>query len=248
MRAKDLTGKSFGSLDVIAFDEERHKQDVDLRKSGKLKRVRRYYLCKCKICGNVVSVRGENLVSGNTKGCGCDMYKKTAAGIRKHNLYVYDDSMKCYIGKLSNSDNIFLVDIDDYDKVSEYCWYETCYGYAATRINKSKQVLLHRFIVYGADSNDELTVDHINRNRLDCRKSNLRECPMHKNSFNKGLSVRNKTGITGVAKCKDSDKWRAYIGYDYHCISLGYYDTKDEAVAARKQAESDYFGEYAPVL
>jgi hypothetical protein len=55
-RFKDETGKTYGKLTVLRFDEMRNDQP--------------YFACQCE-CGRRVSVRGANLRSRNTTSCGC---------------------------------------------------------------------------------------------------------------------------------------------------------------------------------
>ena len=60
MNVKDITGQTFGRLEVLEF--------VESRQVGKNKK--RFYKCKCS-CGNEVVTSREGLVSGNTNSCGC---------------------------------------------------------------------------------------------------------------------------------------------------------------------------------
>lgn len=80
-------------------------------------------------------------------------------------------------------------------------------------------------------------LDHINRDYRDNRLSNLRECTPAENSHNCSVSKNNKTGVSGVYPLRD--RWQAKI-------SLGTFDTFEEAVAARRKAELDIYGAYAP--
>ena len=57
LRVIDLTGQRFGRLTVI-------ERDLNNKGNGA------YWLCKCD-CGNIKSIYGGNLRSGNTKSCGC---------------------------------------------------------------------------------------------------------------------------------------------------------------------------------
>ena len=74
----------------------------------------------------------------------------------------------------------------------------------------------------------EEIVDHINRNKVDCRKNNLRKCTEQQNSFNKGIKITNTSGVIGVSWRKDRQKWRAYITFNYEQVFLGYYRNKEE--------------------
>ena len=250
MRVKDLSGMTFGTLDVLCFDDKRYEDDKRKLEDGSISRIRRYYLCRCRLCGNVVSVRGENLSSGNTKGCGCDAYQKMSK--KRHlnaiNTFEYSDDLNCWIGQSNNTNSRFFVDNDDKELVSAYCWYETNHGYMMARLEDGRQILLHRLIMFGLSSADSsVTVDHINRNKLDCRKLNLRLCTPQENSWNVGVHKNSMSGERGVRWHEKTQKWNAYITMDGKFKSLGYYDSIQDAVEARRSAELKYRGEYAPI-
>jgi hypothetical protein len=81
-------------------------------------------------------------------------------------------------------------------------------------------------------------IDHVNRVRDDNRIANLRECSHAENSQNRGTYSSNTSGVTGVSWFPKYGKWVAYIraGKRRH---LGYFETFEAAVAARKAAEID---------
>lgn len=90
----------------------------------------------------------------------------------------------------------------------------------------------------------KLHIDHINRIRNDNRIVNLREADYFLNRLNRGvekISAINKSGTTGVSFNKKHNKWRAYIYKDYANIYLGSFETKEEAVQVRKDAELKFF-------
>lgn len=84
-------------------------------------------------------------------------------------------------------------------------------------------------------------VDHINQDRSDNRISNLRLVTMSQNMRNKTKYRSNKSGIVGVAVRSDAregtNRWRAQINVNGENIKLGSFKTKDEAIAARRDAE-----------
>lgn len=131
-----------------------------------------------------------------------------------------------------------LIDLDDIDKVKNYKWYLVGNGYVYT---KKMNIYLHRIIM---ECPDNMMVDHINHNPLDNRKSNLRVCTNSQNNMNKGKQSNNTSGYRGVDWHKQNNKWHARIHVNKRKIHLGYFDTKEEAIEARKQAELEYFGEY----
>lgn len=63
---EDLTGKIFGRLTVIEFDE----QTTLLKKQKNGKSLGSWWKCQC-ACGNIISVQGSSLKGGRTKSCGC---------------------------------------------------------------------------------------------------------------------------------------------------------------------------------
>lgn len=83
-------------------------------------------------------------------------------------------------------------------------------------------------------------VDHENGNPSDDRWFNLREVDHVGNQRNMKRSKANKSGVTGVCFNKGKGKWQATIGVDGKSKVLGRFDTIQEAVACRKQAEIDY--------
>ena len=83
-------------------------------------------------------------------------------------------------------------------------------------------------------------VDHINRNKRDNRRENLRLANKSLNAFNSKIYKNNKSGVTGVYFRKDTKKWTAEIKVNYRKICLGCYETKEEAINARKKAEQKY--------
>lgn len=129
-----------------------------------------------------------------------------------------------------------LIDLDDVERVRVCRW---CFD--GKYVRKSDKQRLHRFIM---DCPDNMIVDHINMNRLDNRKSNLRICTKSQNNMNKRKQSNNTSGITGVVWDKQNNKWIAQININSRNIKLGRFSTIEEAIEARKQAELEYFGEY----
>lgn len=104
-----------------------------------------------------------------------------------------------------------------------------------------QSILAHRaawFLVYGEWP--EYEIDHINHDRHDNRIENLRQVDRHHQLKNLALRGRNTSGVTGVGYNKRSKKWRARIGYNGVTYNLGAFETKEEAVQARKLAEKEF--------
>lgn len=117
------------------------------------------------------------------------------------------------------------VDLDDLPKVLGYVWCKTAQGYAHTRIPNSgkpgKRLLMHRLLCEGA------LIDHINRNKLDNRQSNLRCASKQQNALN--------SAAAGVY-LNQNKKWVAQVSLDGKTRYLGSFVTRDEALAVRRQA------------
>ena len=107
-------------------------------------------------------------------------------------------------------------------------------GYRQLRF-EGKIYLAHRVAYFLEHGHCPSCLDHIDGNRLNNRPSNLREADGYQNGRNKGLAKNNTSGVKGVAGYKG--RWKASIKVKGETFFLGYHDTKEEAIAARKQAE-----------
>ena len=87
-------------------------------------------------------------------------------------------------------------------------------------------------------------VDHINRDKLDNRRSNLRLVTHTQNCVNASLRVTNTSGFKGVNFYRGK-YWRAYIRVNYRHISLGFFPTAEAAARAYDEAAREHFGEFA---
>lgn len=132
-----------------------------------------------------------------------------------------------------------LIDLEYVDVVNDYKWRLNYQGYVVN----DKVGKLHRFLM---NPGEDLVIDHINRNRLDNRICNLRACTLQENNMNKSIPCNNTSGIQGVSWDKNRNKWLVHITVNRKQIHLGYFNTIEEAAEARRQAEIEYFGEFAP--
>lgn len=128
-----------------------------------------------------------------------------------------------------------------------FTWFKTTQGYVATDMvenGKRRRVLLHRFIL---NAPERKVVDHINGNRLDNRKSNLRLCTQQQNTFNARSTTGNKHGYKGIRFDKRQPRkgWIAQITFNRKNIYLGSHYTKEEAALAYNEAARNYFGNFA---
>lgn len=89
-------------------------------------------------------------------------------------------------------------------------------------------------------------IDHINRVRDDNRLANLRPATRSENCQNQPVRSTNCSGVTGVYYHRCARKWVASISIDKKQRHLGVFDTAEQAAAARKSAEQQYYA-YRPV-
>lgn len=225
-RYEDIFGQKFGMLTPIAI-ESRGKY-VFLR-------------CKCD-CGNEVVVRGDHMMSGATQSCGC--WQKKRAGEVNRRVTPFEIVGDVAIGRTSQGIE-FYIDAEDLQKVSDKSWHVNSLGYVQTNIHKDgTSPLLHKILL--GDYGKGLCVDHIDRNKLNNRKSNLRLCWQKDNAKNKSVRSDNTSGFTGVYLDKRNGGWFAAITADGETHYLGSFRNFEDAVRARIEGEKEYFGEYAP--
>ena len=139
----------------------------------------------------------------------------------------------------------FLVSPDDYEEfVYGYRFRLNDKGYAVYSGTKDglNGKYLHRIIM---GDPEDLVVDHINGDILNNCRDNLRVVSRQENSMNQGINKNNKSGVSGVHWNKSTNKWRAKITYKNKRISLGCFEKLEDATKARKDAEEEYFGEFA---
>ena len=102
---------------------------------------------------------------------------------------------------------------------------------------------MHREIM----GNPKKDIDHMNNNKLDNRKQNLRLCSPSQNGSNMKIPKSNKSGFKGVSWNKQHKKWSAYIYKNYKHIFIGSFEDKQEAALAYNKAATVYFGEFARI-
>jgi len=143
---------------------------------------------------------------------------------------------------LANSDKVVLVDDADYKRLAAEDWVLTKSGYAQSM--DRPRVLMHRHIM--RPIKEGITVDHINRNRLDNRKSvNLRFATYSEQRRNTKKRRDCTSKYKGVRRSK-SGSWIASIKPpNSKQVRLGTFDDEVEAAKAYNKAAKKHFGEFA---
>lgn len=134
-----------------------------------------------------------------------------------------------------------LVDDGDFNWLNQWKWWLNTTGYAYTSMilenEGRKKVFMHRFI---NKTPSGLQTDHINRNRLDNRRNNLRTVTPSQNNYNLSIRSDNKSGYKGVVWRKTFNRWVSYINVKGIQVYLGCFKNKSEAIQSRKKGELLY--------
>ena len=135
-----------------------------------------------------------------------------------------------------------IVDDEDLERISHWKWHFGG-GYARRGNYPSwRLIYMHREVL---NVPSHLDCDHINGNRLDNRKINLRVCTHAQNTKNRKLSRNNRSGFKGVHWRERDKKWSASIGIEKRRMYLGYFETREEAATSYNNAAKVLHGEFA---
>lgn len=234
---KDLTGMRYGRLVVLSRNYE--KTDELYRNKG-IKKL--FWNCQCD-CGNITVVTSSNLTNkiSPTRSCGCyRVERQHKSKNTKANAWRVDGNV--VVGTTSTQ-KTFLVDLDDFPLVRNYCWNISRNGYvvASAKNGATAALRLHRLVMGVTDSH--IIVDHKNWDKTDNRKSNLRIATKSENNINIKRRSNNTSGYTGVTTTRNG-KYCARISIGNTRYYLGTYNTFQEAVDARHDAELRMHGEW----
>lgn len=150
--------------------------------------------------------------------------------------------------KLTNGGQT-VVDDEDFKKANKFKWYLSDNGYAVrkgyndpkTKKYTPKILRLHRLIM---NTPPEYETDHVNHDKLDNRKSNLRVVTKSQNSFNVGIRKNNTSGYKGVSWSNVGKRWLAMINPGRKAVFLGYFANKEDAAKAYNEAAKKFYGEF----
>lgn len=132
------------------------------------------------------------------------------------------------------------VDNEDFEIFKNVNWCLHKSGYAYNDYFK----LMHRYIMNTPDGMD---TDHINHNKLDNRKSNLRICNRTQNNANQKVRKGYTSKYKGVSWNKNLQKWVSQISVNNNTYNLGIFESELEAAKSYDEGAKELFGEYANV-
>lgn len=137
---------------------------------------------------------------------------------------------------------VAIIDDDDYWWACRVKWF-LHHGYVLTkRMVRGSAVYLHREVMHCPAG---MVVDHINGDKLDNRKANLRITTKKRNCQNRGMSSKNTSGFKGVTLQKPSNKWLAQINIDGRIQHLGSFNNPVSAAARYDEAALKLHGDFA---
>lgn len=238
----DLTGRKFQSWTVESLSHT--------------KGWRLYWNCRCD-CGNQKVMRGDSIQKIQVPYCSqCKPRNAVldidaipdgvAAQVRERKSGIFQNTFivdgPVVYGYTSNAE-CSLFDTADIEKTKKHTWSRKHMrdGWYVYTVVKQKFTYFHTLILDNLECRKR--IDHINRDKLDNRRENLRFCCDQQNAFNQGMPKTNTLGYKGLAK-HTSGRWNAVITFCQKKISLGLYDTKVEAAAVYDAAAELLFGEF----
>lgn len=149
--------------------------------------------------------------------------------------------------EVKSKGSIFFAEISDcdYNLVSAYNWILDTPGYPSTKIKMPcghyESVTMHKLIM-GRGKN-RMSVDHIDRNKLNNQRENLRFCTQQQNILNRGMQKNNTSGFRGVKMNRNFIVAQIRVGGK--TIHIGTFKTKKDAAIAYDKVAIQYHGEYA---
>lgn len=122
------------------------------------------------------------------------------------------------------------VDDKDFEWLSQWKWcFDSRYACRAQWDREKKKCIMIRMhqLILRVPSGSE--VDHIDRNKLNNQRDNLRALTHGENILNQGLSKRNTSGFKGAFYSKEDDLWYSTAKRNGKRFYLGVFKNAEEA-------------------
>lgn len=208
----DLTGQKFGRLHVVGIYGKRGHAWL--------------WKCLCD-CGNERVVLGASLKNGKTRSCGCLQKEITTERSTKHG--------NANRGKLSS-------EYISWKQMLDRCTNENLprykdYGGRGITVCERWRDFNNFLSDMGRKPSSKHSIERIDNNG-NYEPGNCKWATDTEQAINQRIRKDNTTGVKGVYLIRG--KWQASIGVDGKLIYVGYFDTKEQAIEARKRAEEKY--------
>jgi hypothetical protein len=213
----DRTGQVFGELTVLLCTQKACRKPIEQKTK---------WLCECS-CGNIAEYQGNNLTSGNSTCCTkCRTAKAVKHGFAKREV----SKESTYNSWQSMKQRCNNANCDHYGN----------YGGRGITYDSSWEDF-QKFYEDMGDCPEGLSLERIDVN-LGYFKENCKWASRSEQSYNRRKDSKNTSGIEGVFYRKDTGKWTAYINKDNFRTTLGCFETKEDAIIARRNAEIELYG------
>lgn len=189
------------------------------------------YRCECVFCGHT-AIKTRGAVSG-VKGTGCVNCKPD------YHFVIHGASAT---GTLSDGTE-FQIDTKLIPAFQMFHWRKNSKGYI-TRSNRGLPKLHLHWLALGYSETPEHLIDHISRDKTDCRTENLRLVSPQQNSMNRSIGRNCTTGYVGVCYLKQRNRYQARISLNNRSIFLGTSRDSIECAQMYNIASQILFGEY----
>lgn len=143
----------------------------------------------------------------------------------------------------SDSKRRLLIQVsdEDYEELSKYHWHVDRHGSVSGRPNKVR-ILMHRYIM---KPDKDIEIDHIDGNRMNNQRNNLRFANSSQNKMNRGPRKDNTSGYKGVSWHNQRNKWTARIKIGDKYVHLGLFDNIELAKEAYNKSALENHGKFA---
>lgn len=212
---KDIKGKLFGRLTA--------EEPVGKNKAGQY-----IWRCSCS-CGNSHTTTGTSLIQGHTKSCGCYATEVCGKAAITHGMS-HTAEYQAWKNALYRCTKPSDASYSDYG------------GRGIKMCSRWSEPLPKGFLNFFEDmgNSNGLTLERVDVNG-NYSPENCVWADVYTQGFNTRMHSTNTSGVTGVSELKNG-RWQAYINHLGKRIPLGYHDTFESAVLARKAAELRYYG------
>lgn len=174
--------------------------------------------------------------------CSTHYYREFTSGKGANSKTIYDARPAILEGSVAkiplgkHGVNYTIVDAE-FSHLDKHKWSLDHYGYAVGFFD-GKHIKLHQLIIGKKEGYD---IDHISRDKLDNRMSNLRHVTHKTNTRNTGMFKHNRSGVKGISWDSARNRWSAKIQVDGVTVNLGRFDDLKEAAKVRSDAEAKYW-------
>lgn len=172
--------------------------------------------------------------------CGCGLLTKgTARGLPM--FKGHGNRGKRHIARSPGFPDGVMLDDADRINLEHYSWSLAGNGYVQRHAEKSgggwTKVRLHREIMGFPNAQ----IDHINGDKLDCRRENMRVVDNQTNSQNHATATETISGVRGVSWRKIYGDWYAYGKMNGKMVSLGFFENLEDASRAATEFRRKHY-------